>query len=196
MKEIRIEARVRNNVLWHAIFDTWGNVHQFCLAYKLNEWEVGKLLNLTRSPLTKKGKWRPFCMKLASILGCKVELLFPAQLYLIEMPASSFEVSFAELPPSTLQIVRQLPAGENPEEILIAIAKRQELKEILQDLDPREKKVLFMYFGLGDDGKEYTFEQIAEEMDVGPERVRQINQKCLRKLRHVKRSKKILEALA
>lgn len=195
MKEIRIEARVRNNVLWHAIFDTWGNVRQFCLVYKLNQLEVGKLLNLTRSPLTKKGKWRPFCLKLASIFGQNVETLFPSALYSIEMPRHTLEFSFAELPPSMLQQVKQLSSGDNQEDILIATDERKELLEILQGLPPKEEKVLLMYFGLNDDGIEYTLEQIAEEFGVGPERIRQIKKKGLRKLRHPSRSKIIIDAL-
>ncbi|HDQ22967.1 MAG TPA: sigma-70 family RNA polymerase sigma factor [Candidatus Uhrbacteria bacterium] len=195
MKEIRIEARVRNNILYHAIFDTWGSVRQFCLVYKLNELEVGKLLNLTKSPVTKKGKWRPFCLKLAEILGKEVEALFPLQLYEVEMPKRTIELSFAELPLDGIQQIKQLPTADDPEINLISGEKRQEFLQVIKDLTPREEKVILMYFGLDEDGKEYTLKQIADDFGVGPERIRQIKEKALHKLRHVTRSKKIFEAL-
>ena len=195
MREIRIEARMRNNILYHAIFDNWKNTHRFSLIHKLNASEVGKLLNLTKSPVTKKGKWRPFCLKLADILGQPVEVLFPLELYSIGKPMQTWEFSFAELPPSALQQIKQLSAGDNPEETLIKSEKRKELLKTIQELDPREEKVILMYFGLEDNGEEHTLEQIAEEFGVSPERIRQIKARAMRKLRLIKSIKPTLEAL-
>ena len=65
---------------------------------------------------------------------------------------------------------------------------RQHLGEIMQTLSPRESKVLRLRFGL-EDGRAHTLEEVGREFDVTRERVRQIEAKALRKLRHPSRSK-------
>ena len=65
---------------------------------------------------------------------------------------------------------------------------RQQLAEVMQTLSPRECKVLRLRFGL-EDGRPHTLEEVGKEFDVTRERVRQIEAKALRKLRHPSRSK-------
>ena len=65
---------------------------------------------------------------------------------------------------------------------------RQQLNEVMQTLSPRECKVLRLRFGL-EDGRAHTLEEVGKEFDVTRERVRQIEAKALRKLRHPSRSK-------
>ena len=65
---------------------------------------------------------------------------------------------------------------------------RQQLTEVMQTLSPRESKVLRLRFGL-EDGRAHTLEEVGKEFDVTRERVRQIEAKALRKLRHPSRSK-------
>ena len=64
------------------------------------------------------------------------------------------------------------------------------LIQVMQTLTPREAKVLRLRFGL-DDGKARTLEEVGKEFDVTRERIRQIEAKALRKLRHPSRSKKL-----
>ena len=65
---------------------------------------------------------------------------------------------------------------------------RQQLSEVMKTLSPRECKVLRLRFGL-EDGRAHTLEEVGKEFDVTRERVRQIEAKALRKLRHPSRSK-------
>ncbi|MCI5745496.1 MAG: RNA polymerase sigma factor RpoD [Erysipelotrichaceae bacterium] len=67
---------------------------------------------------------------------------------------------------------------------------KNELQEILKELTPREAKVLKLRYGL-EDNRTHTLEEIGEEFDVTRERIRQIAEKALRKLRHPTRSKKL-----
>ena len=67
---------------------------------------------------------------------------------------------------------------------------REQLEEIMQTLTPREAKVLKLRFGL-EDGKARTLEEVGREFDVTRERIRQIEAKALRKLRHPSRSRKL-----
>jgi len=72
---------------------------------------------------------------------------------------------------------------------------RQQLSEVMQTLSPRECKVLRLRFGL-EDGRAHTLEEVGKEFDVTRERVRQIEAKALRKLRHPSRSKILKDFLS
>ena len=72
---------------------------------------------------------------------------------------------------------------------------RQQLGEVMQTLSPREAKVLRLRFGL-EDGRAHTLEEVGKEFDVTRERVRQIEAKALRKLRHPSRSKLLKDFLS
>ena len=67
---------------------------------------------------------------------------------------------------------------------------KQALNDVLETITPREEKVIRLRFGL-DDGKERTLEQVGNVFGVTRERIRQIEAKALRKLRHPTRSKKL-----
>ena len=71
---------------------------------------------------------------------------------------------------------------------------REQLIEVLDTLTPREQKVLRLRFGL-DDGRARTLEEVGKEFEVTRERIRQIEAKALRKLRHPSRSKKLKDFL-
>ncbi len=71
---------------------------------------------------------------------------------------------------------------------------REQLEEVLKTLTPREEQFLRMRFGLTD-GKTHTLEEVGKEFDVTRERIRQIESKALRKLRHPSRSKKLRDFL-
>lgn len=72
---------------------------------------------------------------------------------------------------------------------------REQLEDVLATLTPREQQVLRMRFGL-QDGKPHTLEEVGKEFDVTRERIRQIESKALRKLRHPSRSKKLKDFLS
>ncbi len=69
------------------------------------------------------------------------------------------------------------------------------MNEILEGLNERERKVLIMRFGL-EDGVTRTLEDVGKEFEVTRERVRQIEAKALRKLRHPQRSRKLRDYLS
>ena len=71
---------------------------------------------------------------------------------------------------------------------------KEQLLEVLDTLTPREKKVLEMRFGI-EDGRPRTLEEVGKEFDVTRERIRQIEAKALRKLRHPSRSKRLKDYL-
>jgi RNA polymerase primary sigma factor len=79
----------------------------------------------------------------------------------------------------------------NPIDLVVTKNLRLVIEDVLKDLTPREEKVIKMRFGLGPDGAEHTLEEIGRHFAVTRERVRQIEAKALRKLRHPARSPRL-----
>jgi RNA polymerase primary sigma factor len=78
----------------------------------------------------------------------------------------------------------------SPSEAVININLKEQTEALLKTLTPREEKVIKMRFGLGD-GSEHTLEEVGQSFAVTRERIRQIEAKALRKLRHPSRSRKL-----
>ncbi len=85
-------------------------------------------------------------------------------------------------------------AASEPAEAASYNLLREQLTDVLKTLTPREESVLRMRFGLGD-GRPLTLEEVGREFKVTRERIRQIESKALRKLRHPSRSKKLKDFL-
>ncbi len=84
--------------------------------------------------------------------------------------------------------------ASEPAEVAASIFLKEQLTEVLGTLTPREEKVLRLRFGL-EDGRSRTLEEVGKEFNVTRERIRQIEAKALRKLRHPSRSKKLKDFL-
>ena len=78
----------------------------------------------------------------------------------------------------------------SPAEAVININLKEQTASVLQTLTPREEQVIRMRFGIGD-GSEHTLEEVGQRFSVTRERIRQIEAKALRKLRHPSRSRKL-----
>ncbi len=78
----------------------------------------------------------------------------------------------------------------SPIEAVIGINLERQTEEVLKTLTPREERVLRLRFGIGD-GCDHTLEEVGQQFDVTRERIRQIEAKALRKLRHPTRSRKL-----
>ena len=81
-----------------------------------------------------------------------------------------------------------------PAEVAYQSLLKEQLTEVLATLTPREEKVLRLRFGL-EDGRPRTLEEVGKEFAVTRERIRQIEAKALRKLRHPTRSKRLRDFL-
>ena len=82
----------------------------------------------------------------------------------------------------------------SPAEAVININLKEQTESVLQTLTPREEQVIKMRFGLGD-GSEHTLEEVGQRFSVTRERIRQIEAKALRKLRHPSRSRMLMAFL-
>ena len=106
----------------------------------------------------------------------------------------SLETPIGEEEDSHLGDFIQDDEASQPSEEATYTLLREQLEEVLATLTPREQQVLRMRFGLID-GKPHTLEEVGKEFDVTRERIRQIESKALRKLRHPSRSKKLRDFL-
>lgn len=193
MKELRLEARLRNNILWHAIFDNHKTVAEFAEKHRLNHSRVGDLLNLKASPLSKKtGGYLDICKRIAEICGMLPEDLFPLDLYQMKKTKIVREVTVRQLS-SGIRNVLEIPAETTPFDDVSNNQRCDMTDKVLTTLTPREEDVIRRRFGLPPYDHEWTLDEIAkdEQFLIGIERVRQIEVVALRKLRHPSRADRL-----
>lgn len=200
--ELRVELRTRNNRLWHAIFDNYKNVAEFCKAHGFQQSAVGALLNLKLGPyisstsnvwIGRLGKPTKLAVKIADAVKMPVEELFPPDLYGGNVPREMV----AEIPSNMLRGIEAakmlaLPAAQ--EDAINANDRRRLLDAALATMPPRDALVLRARFGL-DGQDEDTLETLAGKMGITKERVRQLELRAIRRMRHPSRANKLKAAL-
>jgi len=100
----------------------------------------------------------------------------------------SMDAPLVEGEDSNLYDVLRSGESPNPDRVLLHESLRTEIERALETLTPREADVIRLYFGLGDQHP-MTLEEIGETFDLTRERVRQIKEKAIRRLKHTSRSK-------
>jgi RNA polymerase primary sigma factor len=102
----------------------------------------------------------------------------------------SLETPIGEEADSRLRDIIEDPEGVSPAEAMISVDLKRQTAHVLGTLTPREASIIRMRFGL-EDGTERTLEEVGENFQVTRERIRQIEAKALRKMRHPSRSRKL-----
>jgi len=148
---------------------------------------INKLIRTSRHLLQQLGR-EPSPEEIAKEMEISVERVMEIQK--IAQDPVSLETPIGEEEDSHLGDFIQDDDSPAPHDAASYILLREQLEEIMQTLTPREAKVLKLRFGL-EDGKARTLEEVGREFDVTRERIRQIEAKALRKLRHPSRSKKL-----
>ena len=148
---------------------------------------INKLIRTSRHLLQQIGR-EPTPEELAKELDMSVEKV--TEIQKIAQDPVSLETPIGEEDDSHLGDFIQDDDSPAPQDVAAYTLLREQLDEVMSTLTPREAKVLRLRFGL-DDGKARTLEEVGKEFDVTRERIRQIEAKALRKLRHPSRSKKL-----
>lgn len=128
----------------------------------------------------------PSSDEIAGKLGLPVEKV--EEIMRVSQDPISLETPIGEEDDSHLGDFIQDEDASEPADAASYAMLREQLADVLKTLTPREEKVLCLRYGLTD-GKMHTLEEVGEEFDVTRERIRQIEAKALRKLRHPSRSK-------
>lgn len=152
---------------------------------------INKVIRVSRQLLQELGH-DPSAEEIAEEMGMPVEKV--RDILKIAQEPVSLETPIGEEEDSHLgDFIPDEDASEPSEAASFSLLKEQ-LMEVLDTLTPREKKVLELRFGIVD-GRTRTLEEVGKEFNVTRERIRQIEAKALRKLRHPSRSKKLRDFL-
>jgi RNA polymerase primary sigma factor len=195
-KAYRVKITVKNNLLLTAIEQAgYKSAAEFARAIGLTDQEVSALVALRKAPINQDGEFSPNVKRIMEALGAAPSDLWTTEQLNMKLKRNTKEDFFSA---PTIQAilggnVAQLEGSvyeesEKPEEVLNKKELKAELEKVLGTLTPRETKVLQLRFGLDGCG-EHTLEEIGDMLDIGKERVRQIEAKALRKMRDPSRSK-------
>jgi RNA polymerase primary sigma factor len=148
---------------------------------------INKLIRISRSLVQEIGR-EPTSEEIARKMDMPVSKV--RKIIKIAQEPISLETPIGEEEDSHLGDFIEDKLMPSPPDTVIHINLREQIEEALKSLTEREGKVLKMRFGLGD-GNEHTLEEVGQQFKVTRERIRQIEAKALRKLKHPSRSRKL-----
>ncbi len=152
---------------------------------------INKLIRVNRQLLQELGR-DPSPEEIAAEMDIPVERV--REIQKIAQEPVSLETPIGEEEDSHLGDFIEDDDAPAPAEAASFLLLKEQLEEVLKTLAPREEKVLRLRFGL-DDGRARTLEEVGQEFGVTRERIRQIEAKALRKLKHPSRSRKLKDYL-
>jgi len=148
---------------------------------------INKLIRTSRQLVQELGR-EPASEEIAKRMDIPVAKV--RKILKIAQEPISLETPIGEEEDSHLGDFIEDKAVISPSEAVINLNLKEQTGSVLKTLTPREEKVIKMRFGL-DDGSEHTLEEVGQSFAVTRERIRQIEAKALRKLRHPSRSRKL-----
>ena len=152
---------------------------------------INKVIRVSRQLLQELGH-DPSPEEISAEMGMPVEKV--REILKIAQEPVSLETPIGEEEDSQLGDFSPDEGASEPSEAASFTLLKEQLVDVLSTLTPREEKVLKLRFGI-EDGRSRTLEEVGKEFNVTRERIRQIEAKALRKLRHPSRSKKLKDFL-
>ena len=188
MNDYRVKITIRNERLLAAMEGMgYKSVAEFSRNQGLNGVKVREIFSGKIPPLDREGNPKELTKEILEILNLTIEKAFTEK-QLKGFKKHTFEVKIEE--EKLLQIIS--PA-KNQEIKVIEQEVKSKLSEILSTLTPREEKILRMRFGIGMN-TDHTLEEVGRKFFVTRERIREIEGKALRKLKHQTVARKLMEA--
>ena len=206
MKDLRIEFKFKNAILLTRLQEKFGedaSTKSMAEAMGVAYSRLVCLLTLHYKPFSSRlGRgaesvdgviYSPVAMKIANFLDyAEPAELFPLSLYSLKIP-KKYHKDFESVQLLSFQEAREqklLPPAESYEDNYEALGLKERMGQLLKTLTAREAKVIRMRFGL--DGEvEHTLEEVGEAFKVHRERIRQIEKKAIRKMRHPARAQMV-----
>ena len=148
---------------------------------------INKLIRASRRLVQELGR-KPTSEEIAQRMDIPVAKVRKA-LKIGQQPIS-LETPIGEEADARLRDIIEDPAGVSPAEAMISVDLKRQTAHVLRTLSPREESIIKMRFGL-EDGSERTLEEVGQNFRLTRERIRQIEAKALRKMRHPSRSQKL-----
>ncbi|MDX1632547.1 MAG: RNA polymerase sigma factor RpoD [Thermoanaerobaculia bacterium] len=148
---------------------------------------INKLMRTSRQVVQEKGR-EPTPAEIAEKMNIPVAKV--RKVLKIAQQPISLETPIGEEEDSHLSDFIEDVHAESPVESVIGVNRAEQMQKVLKTLSPREEEVLKMRFGITD-GSEHTLEEVGKKFAVTRERIRQIESKALRKLRHPSRSRQL-----
>ena len=148
---------------------------------------INKLIRVSRSLVQEIGR-EPTCEEISKKMDMPINKV--RKIIKIAQEPISLETPIGEEEDSHLGDFIEDKIIPSPPDAVIHINLKEQIENALKTLTEREAKVLKMRFGLGD-GNEHTLEEVGQQFKVTRERIRQIEAKALRKLKHPSRSRKL-----
>ena len=148
---------------------------------------INKFIRVSRSLVQEVGR-EPTCEEIAKKMDMSISKV--SKIMKTSQIPLSLETPIGEEEDSHLGDFIEDKVIPSPPDIVIQINLREKIEEVLKNHTDREAKILKMRFGLGD-GNEHTLEEVGQQFKVTRERIRQIEEKALRKLKHSRFSRKL-----
>jgi RNA polymerase sigma factor (sigma-70 family) len=192
MTDYRVTVKVQNNNIVKRILDAgYKSIGEFCRINEISASSLGEIINMKCSPLHRYGDFHAVVKKTALSLKCLPEELFTENQLNTSLETNQriLEIEEAELK----FMLNNESMMKSLEQSVFETERTKAIDICLNSLTPRECTVISMRMGIGDYYREYTLEEIGRKFDVNRERIRQIEKKALRKLRHPCRSEQLRE---
>lgn len=189
--EYRVSVRVSNNLILRAIEDAGyvgrGSITKFIQDAGMDVGSFYKLCGLRAAPITREGEFSAAAKRLMEALGAAPSDLWSAEQLHMALKTNCATV---DMDAAALQAVMgdgvNARLGVDPSDNADRSALSRAVEMILGTVTPKEEKVLRLRYGIG--VNEHTLEETGEVLNVTRERIRQIEARALRKLRHPSRS--------
>ncbi|MES1926548.1 sigma-70 family RNA polymerase sigma factor [Salinisphaera sp. T31B1] len=189
-KDYNVQIKVRNAPLMKMMrANGYSTSAELSRACGVNQTTISAYLNLRKAPIKSDGDWALPVIRMADCLNVIPELLFPERhLYSpIENNTREVEFDWQEM----MQLSHEANGCGDPLLDIEASQATEDVNEALEVLG--EKEIFILKHRHGFDGEEKSLREIGEMLGLSTERVRQIEQKSLRLLRHPDRAKKLVQ---
>ncbi len=185
MSDVRVQIRFRNDLLQRLIDEQPLPLYKLAKEIGVGYGVILYLKSLRHSPYSNRNReeFSETAKKIAAYFNITPEVLFPEDIYRIKWPSKLEKAFPAERVACLVQSDDQRLRALLPHEFVENEETKVTIKNVLKSLTPRERRVIEMKFGLGEEEK-HTLEEIGQDFEVTRERVRQIEARALRKMGH------------